>query len=504
MKKRLLFLTSIFYILFNNVVYADKFASCGGIKGIPSAIPALIRFFIIFVKILVPIFLIIFASVEIAKFIISKDADFDELRKKVMPKFIAAVVVFFVVTLVQLLFKTMGNLPMQECINCFINDNNACEYYEKNMKKDYSEEVKKAAEEREKQAKKRSQQEEENRRKAEEEQKRRGVNILGTMDIANSKDLVGIFYTTWHRPDQSKVRIITQQSSFCEGGVDYYWGKPALGYYSSDDKNVIRTHMKQLAEAQVDFIIIDWTNMNPRAGFTHGSGGWNRHVDSPMKAILETILDMRKSGEKTPYVLPWVWTGNEGGYNQFEGWNSVNAIYDDFYKDSKYSDIWVYWGGKPFFITTSPTPDTKERDIVTRSMWGLNGVDRYDWTYLEINNDKPAKDKSGNVEQIGVSTAMQQSYMSDSSAICRRNGETFYNQWKTAFKYHPKVVTITWWNEWTAMCLNGGTFTDEYSQECSRDIEPMSGGHGTRYYDMMKEYIAAYKGNKSCPHLTER
>lgn len=341
-------------------------------------------------------------------------------------------------------------------------------------------------------------------REAKEAEKKKTIRLLGTMDIEKSKNLVGIFYTTWHKPDQSRVRIITQQSNFCERGVHYYWGKPALGYYRSDDKKVIRTHMKQLAEAKVDFIIIDYTNMNPRAGFSRGTNGWNMHVDSPLKAILETILEMRKSGIRTPYVLLWVWTGNNGGYNVFEGWDSVNTIYDDFYKQSKYSDIWVYWGGKPFFITTSPTPAEKERDIVTRSMWGLNGVSRYDWTYLEIDNDKPAKDKNGNVEQIGVSTAMQRTYMSEPSAVCRRNGETFHTQWETAFKYHPKVVTITWWNEWTAGCLNGGTFTDEYSQECSRDIEPMSGGHGARYYEMMKEYISAYKSNKSCPHLTER
>lgn len=509
MKKRLVYLFLILYVFPSDIVFAEHFASCGNISGVPAAVPAVIKTSVDIIKILIPILLVLYAGIDIFKTVINKDPDLDRLRRKVVPKFIAAAAVFFVVFGAQLLFKMLEQNSMIECINCFINDNDICNYYDKELKKDNTKEFENAKKEREEREKKREKAREANEKKnddiikklLEEEQKRLGGTKL---DIANSKNLVGIFYTTWHHPNQSKVRIISQQSSFCEGGAEYYWGKPALGFYNSNDKNVIRTHMKQLAAAGVDFIIIDYTNMNPNAGFAHHSSGWNAHVDSPLKAILETVYEMRSEGEKTPYVMNWVWTGNSGGNNQFEGWQSVNAIYDDFYKNSKYENIWVYWNSKPFFLTTSPPTRNPERDITVRSMWGLNGVSRYDWTYLEVDNDKPARDKNGAVEQIGVSVAMQRSYMSSSDAVCRRNGETFYNQWKTAFKYHPKVVTVTWWNEWTALCLYGGTFTDEYTQECSRDIEPMSGGHGSKYYEMLKKYIAAYKGNQSCPHLTER
>ena len=490
-----------------------------------------IKRFINFVLVVIHIGLILIITIDLFKNIMSPKDDNDKKNtSKAIKRIIYCIILFLVPNIINLtidLTETIGiNIPYTACwsnaspsklkkleieqakklvnkAETSLNDDNLLKA-QNAVKQITDDEQRKMYEKRLEEVSKKIEVQKLKEKAEKEAEKKRVVRFLKTMDIASSKNLVGIFYTTWHHPNNGTAKIITEQSNFCERGVNYYWGKPALGYYSSDDKNVIKTHMKQLAEAKVDFIIIDYTNMNPNAGFSHGSSGWNRYVDSPLKAILETISEMRNSGAKTPYVLLWVWTGNSGGYNQFEGWNSINAIYDDFYKNTKYSDIWVYWGGKPFFITTSPTPEKKERDIVTRSMWGLNGIDRYDWTYLEVNNDKPAKDKNGNVEQIGVSTAMQQSYMSDSSAICRRNGETFYNQWKTAFKYHPKVVTITWWNEWTAGCLNGGTFTDEYSQECSRDIEPMSGGHGSRYYEMMKEYISAYKSNKSCPHLTER
>ena len=137
-------------------------------------------------------------------------------------------------------------------------------------------------------------------------------------------------------------------------------------------------------------------------------------------------------------------------------------------------------------------------------MWGLNGTSSVNWSFLERDNDKPGRDSSGNVEQIGVSTAAQATYMSNkSTALGRRNGLTFYEQWQTAFKYHPKVVTITWWNEWCAINQGNNTYVDLYDQDYSRDIEPMQGGHGDTYYKWMKQYISAYKSNKSCPKLTK-
>ena len=71
----------------------------------------------------------------------------------------------------------------------------------------------------------------------------------------------------------------------------------------------------------------------------------------------------------------------------------------------------------------------------------------------------------------------------------------------------PKIVTLTWWNEWTAQKLDIGggkyAFTDNFNAEYSRDIEPMEGGHGDQYYKWMIQYISAYKGGLECPVLIE-
>ena len=114
----------------------------------------------------------------------------------------------------------------------------------------------------------------------------------------------------------------------------------------------------------------------------------------------------------------------------------------------------------------------------------------------------------GSIEQVSVAVAAQQTYMSNlNTAHGRQGGMFWYAQWLTAFEYRPKIVTLTWWNEWTAQRLRDSdgnyVFTDNYNEDYSRDIEPMEGGHGDQYYQWMIQYISAYKGGLECPVLVE-
>ena len=71
-------------------------------------------------------------------------------------------------------------------------------------------------------------------------------------------------------------------------------------------------------------------------------------------------------------------------------------------------------------------------------------------------------------EEISVCVAKQATYMSEkATATSREQGQTFANQWQEAFNVHPKVVMLTWWNEWMAQRqtndANGNPqFVDEY------------------------------------------
>ena len=89
-------------------------------------------------------------------------------------------------------------------------------------------------------------------------------------------------------------------------------------------------------------------------------------------------------------------------------------------------------------------------------------------------------------------------------------GIYFADQWKRALEVDPKFIFVTGWNEWVAqrfladgvtnlmtgrkLAKGDSFFVDTYSQEYSRDIEPMKGGHTDNYYYQMIDGIRRFKG----------
>lgn len=362
------------------------------------------------------------------------------------------------------------------------------------------------------------------------------------LDITFKEDLVGICYSTWH--DYASLyntgtiynvtEILAGSKVFGPYPLYHYWAQPALGYYSSSNTSVIRTHMTQLANAGVDFIILDNTNasssiIDAQINSSTTETYWTSVMTSSAKAVLDTCVQMRSEGLKTPYIVFWNRNTDD------EAWTIVGKVYSQFINKAEYKDLFVYLvndtSGKalPLVLGTGSTTSTQgssEANIPSlynnmftyRTMWGLQTVRQStDWSYLLKDNNQPRRGAYDSVsgktfyEQMPVAPAMQQAYMSNGNttypnAIGRQNGATFHTQWQNAFNVRPKIVVLAWWNEWVAQnygTTSSPTFTDNYNQEYSRDIEPMSGGHGAKYYNMMKQYIAAYKAHGTCPNLTE-
>ena len=326
------------------------------------------------------------------------------------------------------------------------------------------------------------------------------------LDIKNRQDLVGICYSTWFNPivkyDGSKPKniaeILAGQEEWGEIGEFHFWSEPALGYYRSDDKAVIRRHMELLQEAGIDFIILDNTNAEPAWDTGVPGDYWDQMLRQPTAALLDTLLEMRAEGLKTPYVVSWNHTEPAFGYAV------CDQLYQEHFSKPEYRDLLVYWGEKQLVITTKLTENPPAYAEV-RKMWGLvpnPGI--REWSFLSHDN-KACFDPDGNPEQICVCTAAQSTYMTcTDTALGRQNGKTFYRQWRNAFAARPKIVTVTWWNEWAAQrfVVDGKTaFVDNYTPEYSRDIEPVKGSHGDLYYRWLKEYVRAYKAHEKCPDL---
>ena len=328
--------------------------------------------------------------------------------------------------------------------------------------------------------------------------------VIPGLDITDKTDLVSICYSVWFDgilgTGTEPVTDFNNITEVLEGKKDWgneyafhYWAKPAQGYYRSTDIQAAKNNLILLGEANVDFIILDYTNAND--GYITNTAMGKVWMFDPLETLCRASLELRAEGYRTPYIV--CWCGESKG-------PMIQEIYNRYYTDSPYADCFVYWEGKPFMIYTQSTNTFPCSDLFTvRHMWGLTSEPC--WRFLNVNNKRTAYEQDGVVEQISVAVASQETYMSMSTAHGRSNGKFFYTQWKEAFKVHPKVVTITWWNEWTAQrfIVDGQThFVDNYNQEYSRDIEPMEGGHGDLYYQWMKQYIAAYKSGEDCPKLT--
>ncbi len=343
-------------------------------------------------------------------------------------------------------------------------------------------------------------------------------NTLG-LDITNRKDVVSICYTLWfnaiHGNGTNEIKEARNVSEYTEKygfstekgfgekggpnavGAFHYWAKPAQGYYRSTDKAAAKRNMELLYKAGVDFVIIDYTYATS-PGYDPGSSSWNTYIEGPSTALLDSIMEMRAEGEGTPYVVFWMGSDNMFGHMK-----------EKFLDVEKWKDCFVYWDGKPFIMNWEKKEGKTYDGLTVRSMYGLAGK-AYEgqWSYLEIDNSRTvANDAAGNPEHMCADVATQETYMSLPTAHGRQGGRFWNQQWKNVFDVHPKIMTVTWWNEWCAQLFNvdgvGYVFTDNFNQEYSRDVEPMEGGHGDLYYRWLCEYIKCYKNGLACPELTE-
>ena len=201
--------------------------------------------------------------------------------------------------------------------------------------------------------------------------------------------------------------------------------------------------------------------------------------------------------------------------------------------------------GKPLAVAVNtksyPIDPAKYQQLsqnyTLRNMWGLVHEPGDEWSFMSLcANDQAFRashgttsckqrvaELGGRIEQIPVSSAFQETYMSNTeTAVPKFQGHTFAAQFATAFA-HPEasIVTINTWNEWMAQrfCLdtnghathgaactsnndhfpNGSKiFTDTYDAEYSRDIEPSKKAPGDFYYRLMADCISKFRQGVLC------
>ena len=317
---------------------------------------------------------------------------------------------------------------------------------------------------------------------------------------------VGIFYITWHtqnhhngRPYGADVsRVLAQDANASRnsdskawGGYgSFHWGEPEWGYFLSQDEWVIRKDMSMLADAGVDVVIFDVTNAVLY---------WDEWA-----VVLKTMAQMKSEGNRVPKFCFWAFNGNVI--------TVVHQLYDKFYRNPQYQDLWFYWDGKPLLLyNATPSVDANvgggeknfadysdevKQFFTLRNMWwgyyewagkryvGTEG----NWSFgLDLGDERVAKMKpeelaatwKGRREQISVTPA-QHPISTIGKSWSREGGEPemdmhdmpikakvpylnnqecldpvrygiyFQERWDEALQVDPDFIYLNDWNEWTA------------------------------------------------------
>ncbi len=336
---------------------------------------------------------------------------------------------------------------------------------------------------------------------------------------------VGVFYFLWQWQvdtirDVSKILTANPTNPVWENTKTYYWGEPEAGYYCSDDPWVIRRNIMMLADAGVDFVFMDYTN---DYRFTE--------YDTTLETYCKISEELKSQGIDVPKIC---------FFFKYNPKSKIENIYNNFYKQKKYSNLWFYWERKPLILAPSDTslPAEIRKFFTWREMWDFSGKQNQWWKYTDYYPQMPFY-HNGKLEQICVCKAIGAPVQTLEEVTNRgasfHNGKPpaynqywvsnetpkglyFEDQWTNAIKVNPPIITVTGWNEWIAGAWDAnyrdpaemlGKFTfmgklltkehpfyfvDEFNMEFNRDIEPMKGGYTDDYYYQLVSNIRKYKG----------
>lgn len=351
---------------------------------------------------------------------------------------------------------------------------------------------------------------------------------------------VGLFYFLWHKyaggfgsgtnwdctqwitahPFTAPHNPWADNPIFQTANAYYWWGQPALGYYDPSDPWVLRRQIALLAHAGVDVLILDYSN-----GVTY---------DTQLNALCDMIRRMRWEGFQINLKIAFLTHANSG--------TTATYLYNTLYGPGKYTDLWFYWQGKPLvlgYVNGSGGSDlvpssTVQNYFTWRTSWADVGTHQDEWQWIDSNTPQnPGYDTRADFsEQMPVTCGgwangnigrsftnhVQPDYDNHHLANARTQdkGLFFAEQMNYGLKYDPQFLFVTGWNEWIAgsfaaptycytalladCCpVNGYYFVDEYTEEYSRDIEPMKGGHTDNYYFQMAGMNRLRKGVRPVP-----
>jgi len=286
------------------------------------------------------------------------------------------------------------------------------------------------------------------------------------------------------------------------------WDLPQIGPYDSRDRRVIYRHARQIADAGVDFVWLDWSNNVQYTRDTLWLGGGRQDLVEDATAILfDEYLRMEKAGVEHPLIS--IFIGTTGApESAYDGrlQRKADQVWEEYAGNPKYSGMMEMYDGKPLLVVYVDTPSPWQNGIpewnddrfTVRWMTGYvseqtplrteDRVSRYGYWSWEDRGEQTYPIFKGQPESMVV-TASQRVQESDDEygyipARGRRNGETLREQFARAREIGVRYAMVVSWNEWTT--------SEQPSIEISKDLEP-SKTLGDFYLKLLKEEVAKFK-----------
>jgi hypothetical protein len=321
--------------------------------------------------------------------------------------------------------------------------------------------------------------------------------FASTNESNTTNKFVGAMYSVWFDyVNQRGLRPIFPSEVNPPGFR--YWGEPNSGRYMSSNPQTINRHALEMANIGIDFIFVDLSN----TGF-----------DEPLhlKATFALLDEYQKRHyQKLPYPKVTFLLSLKNN-------NELTTAYNEIY--SRYiPDIFFNVASKPLVLVNNSCDTPSSEKFHCKATWGL-GAGK-EWSFMELTPQK-VHYSHGWSEQMPVSVAQQETFMSDTSAHGRKydyksknnkgyEGQNLHDQWQHAYNQSPTYILVKAYNEWVAQKLNANScnqdycYVDNYNREFSIDIEPMKTckneeceSHGDLYYKKMKQYINEFKSTSA-------
>lgn len=356
-----------------------------------------------------------------------------------------------------------------------------------------------------------------------------------TADAEAEGNYVGLFYHIWHGyhtngyPEIYDITKLLEEDAEAFWDINnkrgaerfHYWGEPLYGYYCSDDPWVITRHIELLTMAGVDYLVYDTTNT---VVYT-----------AAIEAIFQRLDYFKQQGWDVPKVA---------FYTNTNSMSTIKRIYEYWYKEGKYRDLWFSFGDKPLIIGALGqdegnvmTPEEVRRlneeyqeffDFRISTWPYLEYVKDYERGFPWMDWEYPQTYFNGT---MSVSLAQHQgARMSECERSNNGRGfdyDTFRNdpqkaelganyegQWQSVFNWNAEQterkvnnVFLTGWNEWIAIKKNDGlTYytVDTFNEEYSRDIEMMVGGYEDNFYLQTVDSIREFKYEPAKSYIVEK